>query len=121
LKFTKTHEYINTEDSVGVIGISQHAVEQLGEIAYVELPESGKTYSRGEQFGVVESVKAISELYMPVSGTVVAVNSDLLDHPEYVNEEPYGKGWMLKVQLTVPAELAGLLTAEQYDSEVAVH
>ena len=121
MKFSKTHEYLNLEDSIGTVGISQHAVEQLGEIAYVELPESGKTYSQGEQFGVVESVKAVSELYLPVSGSIVAINSDLLEHPEYVNEDPYGKGWMVKIQVADPAEVAALLSAEQYDSEVAVH
>lgn len=121
MNFTKSHEYIRVEDKIGIIGISQFAADSLGDVVYVELPETGKIYSREEEFGVVESVKAVSSLYSPVSGLVVAVNTALQDNPEWVNQDPYGKGWMLKVELSDPAELEKTLTPEQYESEVATH
>lgn len=121
MKFSKSHEYIQVENNVGTVGISQFATEQLGDVVYVELPEVGKVYSRDEEFGVVESVKAVSPLYAPVSGKVVAVNIDLQQHPEWVNQDPYGKGWMLKLELTNPAELDEILSEEEYQAEVATH
>lgn len=121
MKFSKSHEYIQVDDNIGTVGISQFATEQLGDVVYVELPAVGKAYSRDEEFGVVESVKAVSPLYVPVSGKVVAVNQDLQQHPEWVNQDPYGKGWMLKLELTSPAELDQILSDEQYKAEVATH
>lgn len=121
MKFSKSHEYIQVENNVGTVGISQFATEQLGDVVYVELPEVGKVYSRDEEFGVVESVKAVSPLYAPVSGKVVAVNTDLQQHPEWVNQDPYGKGWMLKLELTNPSELDEILSEEEYKAEVATH
>ncbi len=121
MKFSKTHEYLSVDNGVGTVGISRFAAEQLGDVVYVELPEPGKTFSKGEEFGVVESVKAVSSLYMPVSGKVVASNVELREHPEYVNQDPYGKGWMLKVELAQAAEVDGLLADEQYQAEVASH
>ena len=115
LKFSKTHEYVRVEDRLAVVGISEHAAEQLGDVVYVELPQIGKAYSKNEEFGVVESVKAVSSLYSPISGKVSAVNAELLEHPEWVNQDPYGKGWMLKLELVDPKELDELLSAEQYD------
>jgi glycine cleavage system H protein len=121
LKFSKTHEYITVDNGTGTVGISQFAAEQLGDVVYVELPEPGKTYGQGEEFGVVESVKAVSSLYMPVSGKVVASNVEPQEHPEYVNQDPYGKGWMLKLELAQAGEIDALLAAEQYQAEVASH
>ncbi|MBU6429242.1 MAG: glycine cleavage system protein GcvH, partial [Cyanobacteria bacterium REEB65] len=113
--------YVRMEDSLAIVGISKHAAEQLGDVVYVELPDIGKAYSKDEEFGVIESVKAVSSLYTPVSGKVMAVNSDLLDHPEWVNQDPYGKGWMLKLELSDAQELEKILSSEEYDAEVASH
>lgn len=121
LKFSKSHEYVRIENRLAVIGISQHAADQMGDVVYVELPQIGKAYSKDEEFGVVESVKAVSSLYSPVSGTVSAVNAELLEHPEWVNSDPYGKGWMLKLEMTSPTELDQILSQEQYDAEVSSH
>ena len=113
-RYTKEHEYIRVEGDTGVVGITDYAQEQLGDVVYVELPEIGKTVSKGEEAAVVESVKAASEIYAPVSGEVVAVNNDLEGAPGTVNEDPNGKGWFLKLKLKDPAELDGLMTEQQY-------
>lgn len=94
---TKSHEYIISENNVAKIGITDHAVEQLGDIVFVELPEVGSTFSKGDVFGTIESVKAASELYMPVSGKVIEVNENLSIEPELVNNDCYGKGWLIKI------------------------
>ncbi len=121
LKFSKSHEYVRVENRLAVIGISQHAADQMGDVVYVELPQIGKAYSKDEEFGVVESVKAVSSLYSPVSGIVSAVNTELLEHPEWVNSDPYGKGWMLKLEMTNSEELDRILSQEQYEAEVGNH
>jgi glycine cleavage system H protein len=118
-RFTKEHEWINVEGDVGTIGISDFAQQQMGDVVFVQLPEVGKTLKKGEEAAVVESVKAASEVYAPVSGEVVAVNGDLEATPATVNEDAAGKGWFFKIKLAAPAELEGLMTESQYKDFVA--
>jgi glycine cleavage system H protein len=113
LQYTKSHEWVGTEDDTATIGITDHAQEELGDIVYIELPEQGATFEAGDSFGTVESVKAVSDLYTPVGGEVVEVNEALGDSPEKINEDPYGEGWILKVR--VSDEGAGLLSASEYE------
>ncbi|MBW1660033.1 MAG: glycine cleavage system protein GcvH, partial [Deltaproteobacteria bacterium] len=94
VRFTEEHEWARKEGENVRVGISDYAQDQLGDIVFVELPEVGSSFSKGDEFGTVESVKTVSELYMPIGGEVVAINEELADHPEYVNTDPYGKGWM---------------------------
>lgn len=120
LRYTKDHEWARAEANGTVtIGITTHAVDQLGDITMVSLPAVGASVTAGERFGDVDSVKAVSELFAPISGTVVEVNEHLNDSPEAVNAEPYGVGWMLKVRPSDPAALSNLLSAEQYIRHVA--
>ena len=112
LQYTKSHEWVRTEDDTATIGITDHAQEELGDIVYVELPEQDATFESGDSFGTVESVKAVSDLYTPVGGEVVEVNETLDDSPEKINEDPYGEGWIVK--LRVSDEGAGLLSASDY-------
>ncbi len=118
LRYTKDHEWIRVEAGLGRIGITDHAQQQLGDVVFVELPKVGSSLEAGGRFGTVESVKAVSELFSPVSGKVAAVNADLQSKPETVNSDPYGGAWMIEVQLTNPAEVEGLMTADQYDAFV---
>jgi glycine cleavage system H protein len=113
-RYTKDHEYVRIEGDAGIVGISDYAQGQLGDVVFVELPSVGKTLSKGDEAAVVESVKAASEVYAPVSGEVVEVNSDLESSPGTVNEDPAGRGWFMKIRLTDQSELDGLLTEEQY-------
>ena len=113
LLFTKTHEWIRVEDDIAVIGITDFAQEQLGDITYVELPAVGTVVEAGQEMGSVESVKAASEIYSPVSGEVVEINGELEATPEKVNSDPYGEGWLLRVRLS--DEPAGLLSPEEYE------
>jgi glycine cleavage system H protein len=117
-RYTKDHEYIRVEGDAGIVGISDYAQAQLGDVVYVELPTVGKTLAKGDEAAVVESVKAASEVYAPVSGEVVEVNSDLEGAPGAVNEDAAGRGWFLKIRLTNPGELEGLMTEEQYQEFV---
>jgi glycine cleavage system H protein len=117
-RYTKDHEYIRVEGNAGIVGISDYAQSQLGDVVFVELPSVGKTLSKGDEAAVVESVKAASEVYAPVSGEVVEVNSDLEASPGTVNEDPAGRGWFMKIRLTDPDELDGLMTEEQYQEFV---
>ena len=117
-RYTKDHEYIRIEGDAGIVGISDYAQGQLGDVVFVELPSVGKTLSKGDEAAVVESVKAASEVYAPVSGEVVEVNSDLESSPGTVNEDPAGRGWFMKIRLTDQSELDGLLTEEQYQEFV---
>jgi len=119
LKFTKTHEWVRLEGETGVMGISDFAQQELGDIVFVESPEEGTEIAAGDAMGSVESVKAVSELNAPVSGTVAAVNEELQDHPEVLNHDPYGQGWIVKVTLSDPAELSSLMDAEAYTKYVA--
>ena len=110
LKYSKEHEWVATEEAVVTIGITDHAQEQLGEIVYIELPAVGEKVSKDDPFGVVESVKAVSDIYAPaVSGTVVEVNEDLPESPEVVNEDPYGDGWLIKVKVSDPSDFEDLM------------
>jgi len=113
-RYTKDHEYIRVEGDTAVVGITDYAQQQLGDVVYVELPEVGKTVSKGGEAAVVESVKAASEVYAPVSGEVVAVNSELEGAPGTVNEDPMGRGWFMKLKINDQAELEALMTEEQY-------
>jgi glycine cleavage system H protein len=117
-RYTKDHEYIRVEGDAGIVGISDYAQAQLGDVVYVELPTVGKTLAKGDEAAVVESVKAASEVYAPVSGEVVEVNSDLEASPGAVNEDAAGRGWFVKIRLTDPGELEGLMTEEQYQEFV---
>ncbi len=119
MKFSKEHEWIRVEGDVATIGITQHAAEQLGDLVFVELPDVGKTVAPGDEAAVVESVKAASEVYAPVSGEVVEVNSVLADEPGKVNEAPQGDGWFLKLKLSDPSELDGLMDEAAYEAFVA--
>lgn len=114
LKYTEEHEWILVEENQGRIGITDYAQDSLGDVVYVELPEVGDKVVKGEAFGSVESVKAASDLYAPVSGTVVEVNGDLEDSPELVNENPYDDGWMIVVEVEDESDLDDLLTPDEY-------
>ena len=118
-RFTKEHEWVRVEGDEAVIGITQYAADQLGDIVFVELPSVGKALEQFATFGVVESVKAVSDLFAPVAGEVVGVNDALGDKPELVNDEPFGDGWMVRVRLADPAQVEGLLDAAGYERLVA--
>jgi len=119
LKYTKDHEWFQTSGNDGVIGITAYAVDQLGDIVHVELPSVGKTYSKGDSFGTVESTKTVSDLYMPVKGEVVGVNQDALKAPETLQQDPYKKGWLVKIKVKNSSELNELLSAKDYETFVA--
>lgn len=112
--YTRTHEWVKIEGDTGVVGISDYAQEELNDIVYVELPEVGDSFARGEPFGVIESVKAASDIYMPMSGEVIAVNEKLSESPQLVNEDPFGAGWLIKFRVTAPEEREHLLDASAY-------
>ncbi len=114
-RYTKEHEWVRLEGGLATFGITDHAQDQLGDIVYVELPPLEENLTQFEPFGVVESVKAASDLYAPLSGEVMEVNKGLSDHPEFINEDPYGKGWMIKIEPSDTSELDNLLTAKQYE------
>lgn len=114
LKFTKDHEWVFVVDNVATIGITSYAAEQLGDIVYVELPELGTEAKKGEGFAVVESVKAASDVYSPVTGQVIDANSELAESPELVNHDPQNKGWFAKIQMENPSELDELMNEEEY-------
>ena len=118
LRYSNEHEWVAVEDDVAMVGITDYAQEQLGDVVYVELPAVGDEVIKDEAFGVVESVKAVSDIYAPVSGRVVGVNTDLPESPEVINEDPYGDGWMIKVKMSDMTELDDLMTAEQYKEYV---
>ena len=118
LKYTKDHEWALVEGNVATIGITHHAQDALGEVVFVELPSVGKALKKGDTFGVVESIKAVSDLYSPVSGKVVASNKELVDDPGKANTDPYSKAWMIKVELSNPAETADLLAVSDYQKLV---
>ena len=115
-RYTKEHEWIVLEDDGrALVGITEYAQEQLGDVVFVDLPKPGSKLTRNEKLGEVESVKAVSDLFSPVSGEVSEVNQELLDHPEMINEDPSGKGWMVRLASVDPAEVQGLMAAEQYE------
>ena len=115
LKYVKTHEYVRSEgQGVAVIGITAFAADQLGDVTYVELPKVGAKFKKEDKFGVIESVKSVSDLFMPLGGEVVAINERLSSEPELVNNDCYGEGWMLKVKVTNDSDLKDALSADQY-------
>ena len=118
LKYTREHEWLAIEDGVATIGITDHAQEQLGEVVFVELPAVGDKVERTDPFGVVESTKAVSDVYAPISGEVLEINDDLPDSPEIVNEDPYGDGWMVKISVADEADLEELMSDEEYRAYV---
>lgn len=115
LKYTKEHEWIRIEDdSIGVVGITDYAQSELGDIVYVDLPAIGKTVKQLESFGTIEAVKAVSDLFSPVSGEIIEVNEKLKDSPDLINKDPYGEGWIIKIKIKDLGELDNLLSAEDY-------
>lgn len=114
LKYSKEHEWVKVEGKIATLGITYYAEDSLGDIVYVQLPPVGKELSAGEEFGVAESVKSVSSLFCPVSGKVIEINMELENHPELVNDSPYDKGWMIKVEMSRPAELDSLLPSADY-------
>jgi glycine cleavage system H protein len=115
-KYTKDHEWAKLDEGLAVVGITDYAQQQLGDIVYVELPQLGDALEASTAFGLIESVKAASDLFAPVTGEVMGINEDLVDRPELVNEDPYEGGWMIKVQPDDENELDGLMTAEKYSA-----
>ena len=115
LYYSKDHEWLRVEGETGAVGITDHAQSSLGDVVYVELPKPGETFTAHETFGSVESVKAVSELFIPVAGEVVEVNETLQDEPEKVNTDPYGDGWMVRIRLSAPGEVDSLLNAVEYE------
>ncbi len=115
LQYTKSHEWVRREEGTATVGITDHAQDELGDVVFVELPEQGTSFSAGDSFGTVESVKAVSDLYAPVGGEVLEVNERLNDSPELINEEPYGGGWMIRLRIS---EDGDLLSAEEYEKLV---
>ena len=118
LRYSKEHEWVAVEDGIARVGITDYAQEQLGDVVYVELPEVDTSVQKDEAFGVVESVKAVSDIFSPISGTIVQTNVDLPSSPEMVNEDPYGDAWMIRIQISEPEELEDLMDAEEYQAFV---
>ena len=119
LKYTSDHEWIKIEGDTAIIGITDFAQGELGDIVYVEIETEGDTLDKGEVFGTVEAVKTVSDLFMPLKGEVIAVNEAIEGEPESVNSDPYGNGWMIKVKIEDPSEVESLLSAEAYQAEIA--
>jgi len=115
LHYSKDHEWVRVENDTAIVGITDHAQEQLGDVVYVELPKAGEEFAANDSFGSVESVKAVSEVFTPVTGKVAEVNDSLNDEPEKVNQDPYGGGWMIKITMKNPGEVDSLLTAAEYE------
>jgi glycine cleavage system H protein len=118
LYYTSEHEWIRLDGKKGVVGITSYAQEQLGDVVYVDLPKVGTAVTKDKTFGAVESVKTASDLFSPATGSIVEVNDRLVDRPELVNQEPYGEGWMIVIELSDPSQVETLLTNEQYESQL---
>ena len=118
-RYTKAHEWIKVEDDVGTVGITDYAQHELGDVVFAELPKVGVTMKAGESFGTVESVKAVSEIYTPVSGQITEINSKLVDAPETINKDPHGSAWLVKIRLSDPKELSALMDAAAYEAYIA--
>jgi glycine cleavage system H protein len=118
LSYTKDHEWVRVKGEEATVGITDHAQNQLGDVVYVELPKVGDKFEASEPFGSVESVKAVSEIYMPLSGSVLAINETLNDSPELVNEDPYGDGWMITIKIENASQVDGLLSAIEYEDYI---
>jgi glycine cleavage system H protein len=121
LRYASTHEWVRVDGDRATIGISDHAQHELGDVVYLDLPQVGKTFRAGAAFGSIESVKAVSDLYAPVSGEVVEINQALLDAPEQVNSSPYEAGWMLVLRMSDPSEVDALLDAKAYEATAGAH
>ena len=119
LRYTESHEWVRVDGDIGTIGITDHAQKQLGEIVYLELPEVGHVFNADEEFGTVESVKAVSELFVPVSGEVVEVNKSAVAEPGIINDDPFGDGWLIKIKLSTDEDVAKLMTADAYAEYVS--
>jgi glycine cleavage system H protein len=117
-KYTREHEWVRVQDGEGTVGITDHAQHELGDIVFVDLPKTGATVTKGETFGSVESVKAVSDIYAPISGEVLAINELLAKSPEKLNEDPHGDAWLIKVRLQAPEEIEGLMSAADYQSYI---
>jgi glycine cleavage system H protein len=117
-KYSEDHEWIRVEGDEGIVGISDYAQDQLSDVVYVELPEVGETFEQGDLFATVESVKAASDVYLPVAGEILAINEELEDSPELVNQDPYGEAWFVRIAISDPAELEELMSAEAYKAFV---
>ena len=115
LHYSKDHEWVRVDGNEAIIGITDYAQNSLGDVVYVELPKGGDKFSAGESFGSVESVKAVSEVFTPISGAIAKINESLADEPEQVNSDPYGEGWMIRIQMSNPGEVDSLLTAAEYE------
>ncbi len=120
LRYTKDHEWIRTEGDHAVVGITEYAQGELGDVVYVEVDKAGETVGQGEVFGTIEAVKTVSDLFMPVRGEVVEVNTALESSPESVNKDPYGTGWIIRIKPADPADLEALLTADQYREHAGI-
>ena len=118
-RYTTDHEWIKIDGDIATVGITDFAQNELGDVTYVEVPQVGKTIGKGESFGVVESVKAVSDLFAPLTGEVVEINTELPKKPETVNRDPYGQGWMIVIRMTNPGEASALLSAAQYEQLIA--
>lgn len=118
LKYMDTHEYVRLDGEIATIGISAYAIDQLGDIVFVELPELGDALTKGETLGNIESVKAVEDLYTPISGTVVERNDAMIESPELISEDPYGEGWLLKVRVNDPDEVGEAMSAAEYREQV---
>jgi len=118
LKYTDSHEYIRLDGDVATVGITAFAIDQLGDVVFIELPSPGSSIAKGERFGTVESVKAVEDIYAPVTGKVLEANTELVDNPEQIGEDPYGVSWLLKVKLEDPSELDTAMPAAEYRSKV---
>jgi glycine cleavage system H protein len=121
LKYTNSHEYIRLEDDTAIVGITAFAIDQLGDIVFLDLPEVGTRVEKGQTFGTIESVKAVEDIYSPVTGTVMEANTALVDEPENIGNDPYGASWLLKVNLEDVGELDGTMSASEYRSKVEGH
>ena len=121
LKYTNTHEWARVDDGSATVGISDYAQSELGEIVYAELPKVGAVVQKDDALGTIESYKTVSDLLAPVSGEVIAVNTDLVESPQFVNESPYEKGWLVVIKMSDPSELEQLMNADQYDTFLQEH
>ena len=117
-RYAKSHEYVHVENGVGTVGITDYAQKELGDVVFVELPQVGSTLEAGDELGSIESVKAVSELFAPVTGEVVEINENLATKPELVNTDPYGDGWMIRIRLSDASEVDELMNAEEYEEYI---
>jgi glycine cleavage system H protein len=116
--YTKSHEWVRVEGATGTIGITDHAQHELGEVVFVDLPDVGELFDAGQEFGTIESVKAVSEVFLPIAGEIVEINKTLADEPGAINEDAFGDGWLIKVKVTSDGDLSGLMSAADYEKFV---